>query len=359
MAQILEKDIMRALSRVVDPDLHRDIVSLGMVENLQIVGNDVSMTLVLTTPACPIKEQMKAACEEAIGSIAGVDAILVEVTSRVPQNRIGANKVAIPGVRNTIAVGSGKGGVGKSTVSVNLALALAQDGARVGLLDADIHGPNVPLMLGITDKPKPANGKIMPVERYGLKVMSMGFFVADGDPIIWRGPMLAKMLQQFLYDVEWGEIDYLVLDLPPGTGDVQLTLAQSMPLTGALIVSTPQDVALMDAMKALNMFLKLDVPILGIVENMSYFVAPDGQKIEIFGHGGARAAAERTEVPFLGEVPLDMAIRIGGDSGQPITLQEDGPQSATFHHISRGLAAQVSILALGLQQPVEPNPVSA
>ncbi len=347
MASFQEKDILRALTRVIDPDLHRDIVSLGMVEDIKISGNDVSFTLVLTTPACPIKEQMQQACQEAAGSVAGVDSVAVEVISRVPANRVGANRAPIVGVRNTIAVGSGKGGVGKSTVAVNLALALAQDGARVGLLDADIYGPNVPLMLGITDKPQPMNGKILPVEKYGLKVMSMGFFVEADSPVMWRGPMLAKMLQQFLYDVEWGEIDYLVLDLPPGTGDVQITLAQQMPLTGALIVSTPQEVALMDATRALNMFVKLDVPILGMVENMSYFLAPNGDKLPIFGHGGAKDAAEKLGVPFLGEVPLDQRIREGSDSGSPIVLTDEaGSNSVAFHHISRGLAAQVSMLAL-------------
>lgn len=347
MAAFQEKDILRALTRVIDPDLHRDIVSLGMVEDIKIDGNDVSFTLVLTTPACPIKEQMQQACQEAAGSIPGVDSVMVEVISRVPANRIGANKVAIKGVRNTIAVGSGKGGVGKSTVSVNLALALAQDGARVGLLDADIYGPNVPLMLNITEKPQPMNGKIMPVEKYGLKVMSMGFFVDADSPVMWRGPMLAKMLQQFLYDVEWGEIDYLVMDLPPGTGDVQITLAQNMPLTGAVIVSTPQEVALMDAVRAMNMFVKLEVPILGMVENMSYFVAPGGERLHIFGNGGAKAAAEQANVPFLGEVPLDQKIREGSDVGQPVVLtDEGGANSLAFHHISRALAAQVSILAL-------------
>ena len=310
MSSFQEKDILRALTRVIDPDLHRDIVSLGMVEDIKISGNDVSFTLVLTTPACPIKEQMQQACQEAAGSVAGVDSVAVEVISRVPANRVGANRAPIVGVRNTIAVGSGKGGVGKSTVAVNLALALAQDGARVGLLDADIYGPNVPLMMGITEKPQPQNGKILPVEKYGLKVMSMGFFVEADSPVMWRGPMLAKMLQQFLYDVEWGEIDYLVLDLPPGTGDVQITLAQQMPLTGALIVSTPQEVALMDATRALNMFVKLDVPI-------------------------------------LGEVPLDQRIREGSDSGSPIVLTDEaGSNSVAFHHISRGLAAQISMLAL-------------
>jgi ATP-binding protein involved in chromosome partitioning len=347
MASFQEKDILRALQRVIDPDLHRDIVSLGMVEDIKIEGNDVSFTLVLTTPACPIKEQMQAACQEAAGSIAGVDRVMVEVISRVPANRVGANRLPIVGVRNTIAVGSGKGGVGKSTVAVNLALALVQDGARVGLLDADIYGPNVPLMLNITAKPEPINGKILPVEKYGLKVMSMGFFVDAESPVMWRGPMLSKMLQQFLYDVEWGEIDYLVMDLPPGTGDVQITLAQNMPLTGAVIVSTPQEVALMDATRALNMFVKLDVPILGMVENMSYFIAPNGDKLAIFGHGGAKAAAEKLEVPFLGEVPLDQRIREGSDDGHPIVLTDEmGANSAAFHHISRGLAAQVSILAL-------------
>jgi ATP-binding protein involved in chromosome partitioning len=255
----------------------------------------------------------------------------------------------IPGVRNVIAVGSGKGGVGKSTVAVNLALSLAATGARVGLLDADIYGPNVPLMMGAKGKPDPSpSGKILPIRAYGIDMISIAFFLPDDNsPVVWRGPMLTKLLTQFIYDVEWGELDYLIMDMPPGTGDVQLTTAQSLPLTGAVIVSTPQDVALLDAGKALAMFQKLNVPVLGIVENMSSFVCPHcGEATDLFGHGGAQAAAARFQVPFLGEIPLVLAIRLGSDAGQPVTaVHPESAEAQAFARVSKNIAAQVSILA--------------
>src|SRR5438094_198159 len=267
----------------------------------------------------------------------------------------------IPGVKNLVAVASGKGGVGKSTVAVNLALALARDGARVGLLDADVYGPNVPMMMGTSARPVPAeDNKIAPIQAYGIELISMGFFVDPDSPVIWRGPMLAKLLTQFMYDVHWGELDYLVMDMPPGTGDVQLTTAQSLPLTGAVIVSTPQDVALLDAGKALMMFKKLNVPVLGFVENMSTFVCPHcGEPTDLFGHGGAQAAAVRYNVPFLGEIPLHLRIREGGDSGRPVVADMPGsPQAESFVQVARNLAAQVSVVAYKQQAEKRGAPVA-
>ena len=358
---VTKEEVLRALSVVKDPDLGRDLVALGMIENVNIEANgNVAFTIVLTTPACPVKEQLKQQSESVVSALPGVREVTAEVTSRV-RNGTMTQREGIPGVRNTIAVGSGKGGVGKSTVAVNLALGLAREGARVGLLDADVYGPNVPMMMGTTDKPQQSpDGKISPVEAYGIKLISMGFFVDPDSPVIWRGPMLAKLLTQFMYDVNWGELDYLVMDMPPGTGDVQLTTAQSLPLTGAVMVSTPQDVALLDAGKALMMFKKLNVPILGIVENMSTFVCPHcGDPTDLFGHGGAQADAVRYAVPFLGEIPLHLRIRQGGDSGRPIVVSEpQSPQADSFMQIARNLAAQVSVIAYQQQEQKRGAPVA-
>jgi ATP-binding protein involved in chromosome partitioning len=358
---VTKEEVLRALSVVKDPDLGRDLVSLGMIENVNITDTgNVNFTIVLTTPACPVKEQLKQQSESVVSAIPGVREVSADVTSRVMKGMM-TQREGIPGVRNIIAVGSGKGGVGKSTVSVNLALALAREGARVGLLDADVYGPNVPMMMGTSARPSPAgNDKIAPIEAYGIELISMGFFVDADSPVIWRGPMLTKLLTQFMYDVQWGELDYLVMDMPPGTGDVQLTTAQSLPLTGAVIVSTPQDVALLDAGKALMMFKKLNVPVLGIVENMSTFVCPHcGDPTDLFGHGGAQAAAVRYNVPFLGEIPLHLRIREGGDSGRPIMATEpDSPQAESFAQVARNLAAQVSVVAYKQQQAQRGAPVA-
>ena len=358
---VSKEEVLRALSVVKDPDLGRDLVSLGMIENVRIdeTGN-VNFTVVLTTPACPVKEQLKQQTESVVSALPGVRAVEAEMSSRVMKGTM-TQREGIPGVRNTIAVGSGKGGVGKSTVAVNLALALAQEGARVGLLDADVYGPNVPLMMGSNGKPQPTEtGKITPIEAYGIELISMGFFVDPDSPVIWRGPMLTKLLTQFMYDVQWGELDYLVMDMPPGTGDIQLTTAQSVPLTGAVIVSTPQDVALMDAGKALMMFKKLNVPVLGMVENMSTFVCPHcGDPTDLFGHGGAQAAAARYNIPFLGEIPLHLRIREGGDSGRPIVVDApDSPEAQAFKHVARNLAAQVSVVAYKQQDAKKGAPVA-
>ena len=358
---VTQEQVLDALRVVKDPDLGRDLVSLGMIENIKIgERGDINFTVVLTTPACPVKEQLKQQSESVVSALPGVRSVEAEMTSRVMKGTM-TQREGIPGVRNTIAVGSGKGGVGKSTVAVNLALGLAREGARVGLLDADVYGPNIPMMMGAYDKPQPTeDDKIRPIEAYGIKLISMGFFVDADSPVIWRGPMLSKLLTQFMYDVQWGEIDYLVLDMPPGTGDVQLTTAQSLPLTGAVIVSTPQDVALLDAGKALMMFKKLNVPVLGIVENMSTFVCPHcGDPTDLFGHGGAQAAAARFAVPFLGEIPLHLRIREGGDNGRPVVA--DVPESAeaeAFMHVARNLAAQVSVVAYRQQDAKRGAPVA-
>jgi ATP-binding protein involved in chromosome partitioning len=353
--------VLQALSVVKDPDLGRDLVTLGMIEDVKIdLDGNVGFTIVLTTPACPVKDQLKQQSETVVSALPGVRSVSAVVTSRVRAGTM-TQREGIPGVRNIIAVGSGKGGVGKSTVSVNLALALAGEGARVGLLDADVYGPNVPLMMGSTGGPRQGvDNKIVPVESYGIKLISMGFFIDADSPVIWRGPMLTKLLTQFMYDVSWGELDYLVMDMPPGTGDVQLTTAQSVPLTGAVMVSTPQDVALLDVGKALMMFKKLNVPVRGIVENMSTFVCPHcSQPTDLFGHGGAQSAAARYGVPFLGEIPLHLRIREGGDSGRPVVADAaDSPEAQAFLQVARNLAAQVSVVAYKQQEVKKGAPVA-
>ena len=344
---ITREAVLRALGTVQDPELHRDLVSLGMVEDLQVEDSRVSFNLVLTTPACPLKSQIESEARQAVMAIPGVKEVQVKLSSRVPAGRA-REKATIPGVRNVIAVGSGKGGVGKSTISVGLALALAQTGARVGLLDADVWGPNIPQMLGVDTPPGHNGQKIEPALSHGVKMISMGFFVDENTPVIWRGPMVGKMIEQLLTDVDWGELDYLVVDLPPGTGDASLTLAQTIPLTGLVVVATPQGVALADASKALAMFQRLQVPILGIVENMSYFLCPHcGERTDIFGHGGARGMAEEQKIPFLGEVPLDATIRAGGDVGEPILVKDPGsPLAQAFRDIAGKLAARISVASL-------------
>jgi ATP-binding protein involved in chromosome partitioning len=342
---VTEQAVLEALATIQDPDLHRDIVALGFIKDLQIDAGRVAFSIELTTPACPVREQMEQNARRAVAALPGVDVVEVRMTSRVTTGRAPASAV-LPGVRNTIAVASGKGGVGKSTVAANLAIALMRTGARVGLLDADVYGPCIPTLMGARgDLEHAEGGKVIPPQPYGVKIMSMGFFLPQHEAVIWRGPMLHKMVQEFLGRVEWGALDYLVIDLPPGTGDIQLSLCQTIPLTGAVIVSTPQDVALDVAAKAILMFQKLKVPILGIVENMSYSLCSHcGQREEIFGHGGAQAAAARAELPFLGEIPLAAGIRVASDAGQPVALDSsDGPSARAFHEVAGQLAARVSI----------------
>lgn len=341
-----EQDILDALKKVEDPDLHKDIVTLNFIKNLEIEAGTVSFTIELTTPACPVKKEMEQWAREAVLAVPGVNDVRITMSAAVTRGTAGEGKQSVPGVKNIVAVGSGKGGVGKSTVTVNIAVALAQTGAAVGILDADIYGPNVPLMMGIDGRPRAVGDRIQTLSNYGVRVMSMGFLTdRDDQPLIWRGPMLHGVIQQFIRQVDWGGLDYLLVDLPPGTGDVQLSLTQTVPLMGAVIVSTPQDVALQDARKAIAMFRQVNVEILGIVENMSYFQCPKcGERTPIFSHGGGSATASRYGVPFLGEVPLDVSLREGGDAGKPVTaLAPDSAVGEAFRQVAEHVAAQVSI----------------
>lgn len=343
-----EAAVMAALGTVQEPELGGDLVSRKMIKHLDISGGKVTVGVELTTPACPLKDQIENEVRAAVMQVRTVTEVEVEFSANVKPKAGLFDKAGIPGVANVIAVASGKGGVGKSTVAVNLAIALVQEGARVGLLDADVYGPSAPLMTGATGQPQPVDGKLEPLQAQGLKVISVGFMVPPDQPIIWRGPMVSSLLRQFLYEVRWGELDYLVIDLPPGTGDIQLTLAQAMPLSGAVIVTTPQDVALADVVRGIEMFRKLNVPILGVIENMSYFVAPDtGKRYDIFGTGGGARVSERMGVPFLGEIPLGSAIRAGGDVGQPaVTLDAPDAYAEAFRTVSRALAGRVSVETL-------------
>jgi len=341
-----EANILEALRVVIDPDLRRDIVSLGFIKNLTIDGKDVRFTIELTTPSCPVRDEFKIAAEKAIrDQIGTVGTITIDLSSNVRTNVSQQKANLLPGVKNTIAVASGKGGVGKSTVAVNLAVSLALDGARVGLIDADIYGPSIPLMMGINERPQLSNQKLIPLEAHGVKVMSIGFLIDPQQAVIWRGPMVSGALKQFMSDVEWGELDYLVFDLPPGTGDIHLTLVQTIPLSGAVVVTTPQDISLADARKAYKMFEKVNVPVLGIIENMSYYICGHcGHREDIFATGGGQREAEKLGSQFLGSIPIYTPIRIGGDIGKPIVvLEPDAEQSGQIRRIARNMAAQISI----------------
>jgi ATP-binding protein involved in chromosome partitioning len=344
--KITEQAILAALSKVQEPDLGQDLVTLNMVRDVVINGEKVSFTVMLTTPACPFRARIEREAREAVLSVPGVKAVDMKMDSDVPNDGRMRGLVATP-IRNAIAVGSGKGGVGKSTVAVNIAVSLALSGARVGLLDADIYGPNVPTMLGVDRLPPPNGKKLVPAQAYGLKMISMGLLVKPGQPLIWRGPMLNSAIRQFLGDVEWGELDYLIVDLPPGTGDASLSLAQALPLSGAVIVTLPQAVSLEDASRGLQMFRTLEVPILGVVENMSYLDLPDGTRMDIFGSGGGERLAEETNTPFLGTIPIDPTVREGGDTGKPIvTARPDSPAAVALRDIAQKVAARVSVAAL-------------
>jgi ATP-binding protein involved in chromosome partitioning len=345
---VTEAAVMRALSTVQEPELGGDLVSRKMIKDLVIEDRHVKFTVELTTPACPLKDQLDREVRAAVMQISGVHEITVEFSSNVKQRPGVFDKTTIPGVAHVVAVASGKGGVGKSTVAVNLAIALAQEGARVGLLDADVYGPSAPIMLGLRNQqPMVENSKMIPLESYGVKTVSVGFLVPANQPLIFRGPIISSMLRQFLYDVKWGELDYLVVDLPPGTGDIQLTLAQSIPLSGSVIVTTPQDVAMADVFRGIEMFRKLNVPILGIIENMSYFCCPNcGERSEIFAHGNAERTSKQFGVPFLGEIPLSLAIREGGDRGTPaVTSAQPEAYAEAFRAVARNLAGRVSVEA--------------
>ena len=349
MSQITEETVLASLRAIIDPDLHKDIVTLGFIRDLKIDSGDVAFTIMLTTPACPVKEQMEAEATGIVSGLDGVTSVSVKMDADVPQGRGIANNIAIPGVKNIVAVSSGKGGVGKSTVAVNVAIALAMDGAKVGIMDADVYGPNVPMMLGTGyGQPDIENGKLVPIEAHGVKMISMAVLVPPDKPMILRGPMLHGVVRQFLSDVDWGELDYLIVDMPPGTGDVQLSLAQLVPVQGAILVTTPQEVSLSDVRRAVKMFETVNVPVLGVIENMSYFIAPDtGNRYEIFGRGGGQKLCDEYGLNFLGEVPLGMEVREGGDSGVPVVVgAPDSPQSAAFRHVAEEVARQVSIEAM-------------
>ncbi len=342
-----KEQVLAALSKVQEPELHKDLVTLNMIRNLEIEGGKVSFTIMLTTPACPLRSRIQQEAEQAVKTVQGVESVAVKMDSDVPNDGRMRGLVNMP-IRNAIAVGSGKGGVGKSTVAVNMAIALAQSGARVGLMDADIYGPNIPTMLGVETLPPPQGEKLTPAQAYGIKMVSMGLLVQPGQPLIWRGPMLNSAIRQFLSDVEWGELDYLIVDLPPGTGDAALSLAQALPLSGAIIVTLPQLVSLEDAGRGLNMFRQLEVPILGVIENMSYLDLPDGSRLDIFGSGGGEQLADTMNAPFLGQVPIDPEVRVGGDSGKPIVVSK--PESAAaraLQEIAQQVAAKISVAALG------------
>jgi ATP-binding protein involved in chromosome partitioning len=343
MERVGEEEIREALKVVQDPDLGKNIVELGFVKNVKICDTSVSFDVELTTPACPVKKELEAEARRAVQAIPGIETVSINMTSKVTST--GKRDELLAGVKNIIAVGSGKGGVGKSTVAVNIAVALARDGARVGLFDLDVWGPNVPTMVGIKGQVGVVDGKMKPPTRYGVKVMSVGFFLKDGQAVNWRGPMVHHYIRQMSTDVLWGELDYLICDLPPGTGDVALSMCQLIPPTGAVIVTTPQDVALEDAAKAVSMFRTVRVPILGIVENMSFFECPHCEKrTDIFSSGGAVKAAETLEIPFLGDISLDVDVRIGGDSGEPIVVgQPDSAVAVRLGEIARNLAARVSV----------------
>jgi ATP-binding protein involved in chromosome partitioning len=344
MSGVEQANLIEALRAVMDPELHVDIVSLGMIEDLRLEGGAVSLTVNLTTPGCPLKAQIEKDVRDVLGKVPGVASVQVKMGAKVRRS-IETTDNLIPEVANVVAIGSGKGGVGKSTISVNLALAFARSGASVGLLDADVYGPNDPQMLGTKLKPEIQDRKILPVTVHGLKLMSMAFFLKEDEPVIWRGPMLHGAIKQFLGDVQWGHLDYLFIDLPPGTGDVQLTLSQVIPLTGAVLVTTPQDIALLDVRKAAAMFRKVNVPILGVIENMSYFNCPHcGERSEIFSHGGGRKTAEANDAPLLGEIPLDIRVRQGGDDGLPVVVHDpkSGP-ALTFRDMAEKLAAIISV----------------
>lgn len=349
---ISKEEILQALRQVNDPDLKRDIVSLGMVEDIEASEGKIRFRLVLTTPACPLKEELRQLCEEAIHRHIAQD-IMVEIQfdSRITSKRKDAKEI-LPQVKNIVCVASGKGGVGKSTVAVNLALSLAKNGNRVGLIDADIYGPSIPVMLGLKGRRpeiREVNGKpmIVPIEQYGVKVVSIGFLVDERQAVVWRGPMVSTALRQFFTDCIWGELDYLVLDLPPGTGDIHLTLVQTLPVTGAIVVTTPQEVALADVRKAISMFRlpNINVPVIGIVENMAYFTPRElpENKYYIFGKGGGQKVADEYDIPLLGQIPIVESIREGGDKGKPAVLNDDAITTAAFHTFANNSERHIAI----------------
>jgi ATP-binding protein involved in chromosome partitioning len=338
--------VLDVLKKVQDPELHKDLVSLNMIRDLEINVDQVNFTILLTTPACPLKSKIESDARAAVLSLSGVKKVNIKLDANVPSDGRTRGLMQLP-IRNAIAIASGKGGVGKSTVAVNVAVALAQSGARVGLLDADIYGPNVPTMMGVEKLPPPTKEKLVPAEAYGVKMMSIGFLVKHDQPLIWRGPMLHSAIRQFLSDVVWGELDYLIIDLPPGTGDAALSLTQSLPLSGGVIVTLPQQVSLEDARRGLEMFRQLNVPILGVVENMGYLELPDGTRMDIFGTGGGERLSKEAGVLFFGTIPMDAAVRVGGDNGKPVIVENpQSPAALALCNIAQQIAARVSVAAI-------------
>ncbi len=354
MSQTTPQEVLDALRPIIDPDLGRSIVELGFIKDLRIEGASVSFSIELTTPACPVKAEFERSARERVSALAGVDDVDVTMTADTRGRAVApqSQDAMLPQVRNVIAVASGKGGVGKSTTAVNLALALRDTGASVGILDADVYGPSLPLLLGVNERPlseeKDGHKKIIPLEAQGLRVMSMGFFITESSPVIWRGPMVHGLIRQFLGDVEWGALDYLVIDLPPGTGDAALTLTQQAPISGAIIVTTPNDLSVIDARKGLTMFEKVDVPVLGVVENMAYFVPPDSpdKKYWIFGRDGGKRVADELGVDFLGEIAIDPRVAEGGDIGRPILVHApESEVAAAFRELAGKVARKLAVLA--------------
>jgi ATP-binding protein involved in chromosome partitioning len=346
--------VLDVLRPVQDPELRKSLVELNMIRNVTIDNGTVSFTLVLTTPACPLREFIVEDCQKAVKQLPGVEKVLVDVTAETPQQKSLPDRTGIDGVKNVLAISSGKGGVGKSTVAVNVAVALAQAGAKVGLLDADIYGPNAPAMLGLKDAKvmvqQGAKGEVLePAFNHGVKLVSMGFLIDPDQPVIWRGPMLNGIIRQFLYQVNWGELDYLIVDMPPGTGDAQLTMVQAVPMAGAVIVTTPQTVALLDSRRGLKMFQQMGVSVLGIVENMSYFIPPDlpDRHYDLFGSGGGEKTSKELNIPLLGCIPLEISLRQGGDAGVPVVVGEpDSASAKALVAIASQIAAKVSVAAL-------------
>jgi len=355
---LTQETVLDALRGVQDPDLHKDIVTLGFVKDVKIQGGAVDFTIELTTPACPVKDDLRAQAEALVGALPGVTSAVAKMTAQV-RSRGGMTSAAIPGIRNVVAVGAGKGGVGKSTTTVNLAIALAKKGARVGIMDADVYGPNLPQMLGIEMEPGAieltADQKMIPPVAHGVKALSIGMLVPKDQAVIWRGPMLHSAVQQFMRDVAWGELDYLFVDLPPGTGDVAISLAQSVGVAGAVVVTTPQGVSVSDVRKAVMMFQKLNIPILGVVENMSYFNCTKcDERHEIFGSGGGESLAKDLKIPLLGGIPIDMRVRSGGDEGSPVVIAApDSPAATAFSTVASKVAARISMQAMRTLRIIE------
>jgi len=344
--ELNKESVIEKLRTVIDPELNRDLVSLNMIKDVIVEDGNVSLSVVLTTPACPLKNHIQNDVRSAIGQLEGVNDIKINMTANVPQDRAIKDKENIS-IKNIIAISSGKGGVGKSTVAVNIATALSNTGSKVGLMDADIYGPNIPTMMGLKTLPQPKDGKLIPAEAFGVKVISIGFLVKDGQPLIWRGPLLHSTIKQFIADVEWGSLDYLVVDLPPGTGDVQLSLSQHIPVTCGVVVTTPQQVSVDDASRGIEMFQKLDIPIAGVVENMGGLELPNGTILDVFGSGGGEDMANKYNLNFLGRIPLDPDVRISGDSGTPIVVSNKNAKvSIIFNGIAGKIASYISQLVL-------------